>query len=117
MPRTAAVPRRDFLASALAMAAATARRPAEAHAAGKKIDIHVHLGVSQQQMFQMSADKVSAAVKYLTGEMDRNGIEQALIVAVEPVFPTELYLQAAKLEPERLIPACSVFPRPTNEAI
>src|SRR5262249_54361943 len=25
--------------------------------------------------------------------------------------------QAAKLEPERLIPACSVFPRPTNEAI
>lgn len=112
--------RREFLSGALAAAAVATlpgRASAQAAKGPSKIDFHVHLGRTRQEMFQMSGDKVSGAVKHLLGEMDRHNVEKALIVAVEPVFPTELYLQAVKLEPARLMAACSVFPRPANEAL
>ena len=112
--------RREFLGATLAAAAVAARpkRAAAQSAKGPaKIDFHVHLGRTRQEMGQMSGEKVSAAVKHLVGEMDRHNVEKALIVAVEPLFPTEVYLEAAKLEPERLMVACSVFPRPANQAI
>lgn len=114
--------RREFLKGTLGGAALVAlRSPAQAAAPASasisKIDMHVHLGRSQQEMGQMTREKLPDAVKYLTGEMDRHKVERALIVAVEPAFPTEIYLDAAKLEPKRLIVACSVLPRPENLAL
>src|SRR5579863_1369339 len=82
-----------------------------------KIDFHVHLGMDRTGMEQITSDKLPDLVKYLTGEMDRNNVQKSLIVAVEPLFPTELYLQAAKLAPERLMTACSVLPRPIDRAV
>jgi predicted TIM-barrel fold metal-dependent hydrolase/precorrin-6B methylase 2 len=67
-------------------------------------------------MQQLTAEKLPDLVKYLAGEMDHHNVQKSMIVAVEPVFPTELYLEAAKLAPERLMVACSVLPRPLNRA-
>ena len=112
--------RRTFLGQAVALAMlgalpAIARanpqaRPPQARSQGlTKFDFHVHLGRDQQEMFAMTRDKVPAAVKYLIGQMDTRKIERSMIVAVEPVFSTELYLEAAKLEPRRLLVACSMI--------
>lgn len=93
---------------------AAAQRPSQGR---PKIDIHVHLGRDRREMGELTKEKLPAAVKYLVGEMDRHGVGKSLIVPVEPQFPTDLYLEAAKLEPERLLSACSVLPRPANQAI
>src|SRR5690348_15352491 len=106
--------RRRFL-SAAASAACPALLRAQSNTA-PKIDFHVHLGHDSADMQQLTSGKLPDLVKYLTGEMDRNNVRTSLIVAVEPVFPTELYLEAAKLAPERLMVACSVLPRPVNRA-
>jgi len=107
--------RRKFL-SVAAGAACPALLPAQSNSA-PKIDFHVHLGHDSADMQQLTSQRLPDLVKYLTGEMDRNNVQKSLIVAVEPVFPTELYLEAAKLAPERLLVACSVLPRPTNRAV
>lgn len=115
--------RRDFLSCALGGAAAMAAPRAAAQqttlpsGALSKIDIHVHLGRSSPEMEQMTPEKLADAVQYLVGAMDKHRIEKSLIVAVEPVFPTEIYFEAAKLAPDRLMVACSVLPRPLNLAL
>ena len=110
--------RRDFLKTALAAAtwstSATAQTPLPKP---RKIDIHVHLGRDRREMGALTTEKLSGAVQYLLGEMDKHDVEKSLIVAVEPLFPTDLYLEAAKLAPERLLVACSVVPRPADQAI
>ncbi len=122
------VHRRTFLGQAFGAAVAGvlpsvgqgAPQAGEARGRGSgagKFDFHVHLGRDRQEMFAMSGDKVSAAVKYLIAEMDKNNVTKSMIVAVEPVFPTELYLDAVKLEPQRLVAACSMMPRPIDQAI
>ncbi|MBK5292252.1 MAG: amidohydrolase family protein [Acidobacteriia bacterium] len=98
----------------------TALGPTLARAQGnaaRKIDFHVHLGRDSASMRQVARDKLPDLVKYLTGEMDRNHVQKSMIVAVEPLFPTDLYLEAAKLAPERLLVACSVIPRPISRAV
>lgn len=120
--------RRMFLGGSVASAAlyalpSWAKAAPEAQAAQlknraqPKIDIHVHLGRDRQEMQKMTREKVSDAVRYITGEMDKYNIEKSLIVAVEPLFPTEVYLEAAKLEPQRLLVCCSLVPRPANQAV
>lgn len=111
-----ALSRRRFLSVTAAAAACPALLRSQANTA-TKIDFHVHLGHDSQDMQQLTSEKLPDLVKYLTGEMDRHNVQKSLIVAVEPVFPTELYLEAAKLAPERLVAACSVMPRPVNRAV
>jgi len=122
------IDRREFLKDALVAGAAlssaatrtwaqtpqsapTAPRPATASI--PKIDIHVHLGRDQSEQF--TPDKLrpnaSAAAKWLVGEMDRKNIEKSLLVPVDPIMPTEVYVPAAKEIPDRLLSACSVIPR------
>jgi predicted TIM-barrel fold metal-dependent hydrolase len=125
---TQPIHRRAFLGQALG-AAAAGTLPSMAQGApqsaatqgrgpaGAKFDFHVHLGRDRREMFAMTGDKVSAAVKYLIAEMDKQNVAKSMIVAVEPVFPTELYLDAVKLEPQRLFAACSMMPRPIDQAI
>ncbi len=110
--------RREFLTGAVATAALARAGTAQGPAAKRgKIDIHVHLGRDRDEMRQVTKDKIPGAVKHLIAEMDKHGVAKALIVPVEPLFPTDIYLEAAKLEPERLLAACSVVPRPANQAI
>ncbi|MBI1895555.1 MAG: amidohydrolase family protein [Acidobacteria bacterium] len=103
--------RRHFL-GVMAAAPTASSQPARG-----KIDIHVHLGRDRQDMERVNSSNVAEHVKYLVARMDSAGIEKSLIVPVEPLFPTKVYLEAAKLAPERLIPACSVVPRPANTAV
>jgi predicted TIM-barrel fold metal-dependent hydrolase/precorrin-6B methylase 2 len=107
--------RRQFVSSALAAAAAPLTRAQQKGRA--KIDAHVHLGRDRRDMERVTAENADAAVKYLVGEMDRRNVEKSLIVSVAPLFPTEAYLAAAKLAPERLMVACSVMVRPIDQAI
>ena len=89
-------------------------RPATASVA--KIDIHVHLGRDQNEQFNPDQlrTNVSAAAKWLVEQMDKQNIEKSLIVPVDPIMPTEIYMQAAKEIPDRLLAACSVIPRTQN---
>ena len=92
--------RREFLAGTAATAAWSAFPRALAQSAPSlpgKVDLHVHLGRNRDEMSKIAKDNLAAAVKYLIGEMDRHNVEKAQIVAVEPLFPTDLYLEAAKL--------------------
>lgn len=109
--------RRSFTkACALTCLAGMTKFAQEPASAIPKLDIHVHLGRDRQEMFRLTRDVLNPAVKYLLTEMDKHNIEKSLIVAVEPVFPTELYLEAARLAPDRLLVCCSVMPRPQNRA-
>lgn len=121
------VDRRDFLKSTLLAGAAlssvgtsafarSAQAPSQGpQAAGSlpKIDIHVHLGREQQEQFtpDQLRPNVSAAARWLVEQMDTKNIEKSLLVPVDPIMPTELYVQAAKEIPDRLLAACSVIPR------
>ena len=113
--------RRKFLAGTLSagtlMSSAKSAEPAPPTPAGNtidKIDFHVHLGRDQQEQFnaEILQRNVSAAAKYLLKEMDKKRIEKSLLVPVEPLMRTETYLEGSKQDPSRLIPACSVVPRP-----
>ena len=126
--RATALDRRTFLGRALATTAqAIPGLPAHAvplaqpaplrNQAKAKIDIHVHLGRDRQEMGRMSKDTIAPAVRYMIGEMDKYNIQKSMIVAVEPIFPTEIYLEAAKLEPQRLMTCCSLIPRPAGPAV
>ncbi len=108
--------RRAFLCSAASVAAL--RGPlAGAVAAPRKIDFHVHLGRNRGEMEQVTPANAAEAARRLLEEMDRHQVEKSLIVAVEPLFPTEVYLEAAKVDSRRLLVACSVVPRPVHRAV
>lgn len=90
--------------------------PRLATASIPKIDIHVHLGRDRREQFtpDQLRPNVSATAKWLVEQMDQKNIEKSLLVPVDPIMPTELYLQAAKEIPDRLLSACSVIPRSRN---
>lgn len=90
--------------------------PRPSAASVPKIDIHVHLGRDQREQFtpDQLRPNVSAAAKWLVEQMDKKNIEKSLLVPVDPIMPTELYVQAAKEIPDRLLTACSVIPRSQN---
>jgi predicted TIM-barrel fold metal-dependent hydrolase len=48
--------------------------------------------------------------------MDTFGIDRAVLTPKEPVISTELYLKAAAIYPDRLFSACSIVPRPIDQA-
>lgn len=76
----------------------------------RTIDIHAHSG-------RLLVDKPFLSPEVLIAIMDREGIDQACLMAVENpeevdyYFTTEQVLEACALFPERLIPFCSVDPR------
>jgi predicted TIM-barrel fold metal-dependent hydrolase len=74
------------------------------------IDIHTHCG-------RLLFDKPYLSVDDLVKEMDRQGIDQACLMAVENpeevdyFFTTEQVRASCARHPDRLIPFCSVDPR------
>lgn len=113
--------RRDLIRGTLAGAAMSSLGPGApaqtSRRAQSKIDIHVHLGRDRKEMLQITSDKVPGAVKHLIGEMDKYNIEKSVIVAAEPMIINEPYIEAGKLEPQRLVVAVGVIPRPINVAL
>jgi len=104
--------RRRFLAAA----AGAALAPGAESRPFRMIDVHVHLGRDSAEMRAVTKDNAAEMARRLVASMDAGGVEKSMIVAVEPLFPTEVYLEAAQPHKDRLMVACSVVPRPVNEA-
>ncbi len=110
---TTPVSRRHFIqVGVMAVAAASIGR-AEQRETPSRIDIHVHLGRDDKQQFNPESlrNDLAGVVRYLVSQMDAQGIEKSLIVPVDPIMPTDIYLDAAKQAPDRLLSACSMIPR------
>jgi predicted TIM-barrel fold metal-dependent hydrolase len=52
----------------------------------------------------------------LIERMDEYNVEKTVLTPIEHRVPSELYLEAANMYPDRLAFACSVMPRPIDEA-
>ncbi len=124
------IERREFLKNVAFAGAALSSLGTESHAQAaqqpaavvrpatssiRKIDLHVHLGRDQREQFNPDQlrTNVSVAAKWLVEQMDTKNIEKSLLVPVDPIMPTEIYMQAAKEIPDRLLSACSLIPRAT----
>lgn len=105
--------RRHFIQAGAMTVAGLALARAEQAESKSRIDIHVHLGKDDKQQFDPASlrSDLDGVVRYLVGEMDQQGIEKSLIVPVDPIMPTEIYLDAAKRAPDRILAACSMIPR------
>ena len=79
-------------------------------------DIHTHLGTSQNEVLDVNIDNLNEEVDILISRMDTFGIDKAVLVPDEPKIPTELYIRAADIYPDRLFSACSIIPRPLDRA-
>jgi predicted TIM-barrel fold metal-dependent hydrolase len=79
-------------------------------------DIHTHLGTSPNEVLDVSLYNVNEEVDILISRMDTFGIDKAVLVPDEPKIPTELYIKAADIYPDRLFSACSIIPRPLERA-
>ncbi|MHA1770572.1 MAG: amidohydrolase family protein [Candidatus Thorarchaeota archaeon] len=80
------------------------------------IDIHTHLGADRTRIGEVTRSNLSDHVDTLLTEMDKFGIRKAVLVPIPYLVPTDLYLEAANLNPERLYTACSIIPRPIERA-
>jgi predicted TIM-barrel fold metal-dependent hydrolase len=79
-------------------------------------DIHTHLGTSPNEVLNVNFDNLNEEVDILISRMDTFGIDKAILVPDEPKIPTDLYIKAADIYPDRLFSACSIIPRPLDRA-
>jgi predicted TIM-barrel fold metal-dependent hydrolase len=61
-------------------------------------------------------DNVAEMTDTLVKQMDAFGVKKAVLTPMEPWISTEIYMQAAAIYPDRLMSACSLFPRPIDLA-
>ncbi len=80
------------------------------------IDIYTHLEKSCDRIDEMTRQGLPEAVDTLISRMDEFGIRRAVLSPLGTGVPTELYMEAARLRPDRLMAACSVPPRPIHVA-
>ncbi|MHA3962189.1 MAG: amidohydrolase family protein [Candidatus Thorarchaeota archaeon SMTZ1-45] len=79
-------------------------------------DIHTHLGIGRTEVTEITLDNYIEHVDILVSRMDTFGIDKAVLAPHEPEISTDLYLQATEIYPDRLYSACSIIPRPINQA-
>ena len=79
-------------------------------------DIHTHLGTSPNEVRDVNFDNLNEEVDMLISRMDLFGVERAVLTPNVPWLSNELYLKATEIYPERLYSACSIIPRPIDEA-
>jgi predicted TIM-barrel fold metal-dependent hydrolase len=79
-------------------------------------DIHTHLGTSPNEVHSVNGHNLIEEVEMLISRMDTFDIDRAVLVPDEPVIPTDLYIKATELFPDRLYFACSIIPRPIDQA-
>jgi predicted TIM-barrel fold metal-dependent hydrolase len=79
-------------------------------------DIHTHLGTSPNEVLGVNQNNLTEEVEMLISRMDTFDITRAVLVPNEPIIPTDLYVKAAEIYPDRLFSACSIIPRPVEQA-
>ncbi len=79
-------------------------------------DIHTHLGNSPNEVLNVNKTNLEEHVDMLISRMDMFAIRQAVLTPDEPAIPTSLYLKAEEIYPDRLHCACSITPRPMDDA-
>ncbi len=65
---------------------------------------------------RVTRDTLDENVDWLIERMDEYNVEKTVLTPIEFKVPTELYVEAAEMQPDRLEFACSVMPRPINLA-
>ncbi|TFF91362.1 hypothetical protein EU545_04345 [Candidatus Thorarchaeota archaeon] len=80
------------------------------------IDIHCHLGMDRMNVDQVTRETLTENTDMLIERMDEYNVEKTVLTPLEYRVPTELYLEAANMYPDRLEFACSVMPRPIEQA-
>ncbi|MGQ4871762.1 MAG: amidohydrolase family protein [Candidatus Thorarchaeota archaeon] len=80
------------------------------------IDIHTHLGPDRMSARHVQRADIKEHASTLIEKMDEFGIKRAVLTPVAPYIPTEIYMEAANIHPDRLLAACSVMPRPISVA-
>jgi predicted TIM-barrel fold metal-dependent hydrolase len=79
-------------------------------------DIHTHLGTSPNEVHSVDEHNLIEEVEMLISRMDTFDIDRAVLVPDEPAISTDLYIKATELFPDRLFFACSIVPRPIDQA-
>lgn len=79
-------------------------------------DIHTHLGNSPNEVMNVKKENLNEHVDMLISRMDMFAIDQAVLTPDEPHINTDLYLKAVEIYPDRLYTACSITPRPIDNA-
>ncbi len=79
-------------------------------------DVHTHLGTDRMSITSVTKDSLATHVYQLLQQMNTNGVDRALLAPLEPHVNTLLCLQAADMQPSRLMAACSIAPRPIESA-
>lgn len=79
-------------------------------------DIHTHLGISPNEVQNVNLDNLTEEVDMLISRMDTFGIDKSVLVPNDPKVPTNLYIKAADICPDRLFAAGSIIPRPIDRA-
>ncbi len=79
-------------------------------------DIHTQLGMNRMTVNEVDYKSLAAQVDILVDRMNAFGIEKAILAPNDPSGGNELYLKAAEIYPDRLYSACTLYPRPIEDA-
>ncbi|MBD3404534.1 MAG: amidohydrolase family protein [Candidatus Lokiarchaeota archaeon] len=79
-------------------------------------DIHTHLGSERMSIHNVTEHDLPEQVDILLNRMDTFGIRHAVLTPIEPSISTKLYAEASRINPERIHYACSINPRPLDDA-
>ncbi|TXT55341.1 MAG: hypothetical protein BAJATHORv1_40252 [Candidatus Thorarchaeota archaeon] len=80
-------------------------------------DIHTHLGTQRMTIDRVEEKDLPEQVDILLDRMDTFGIRHVVLTPIEPVIPTKLYADASHITPDRIHYACSISPRPLDDAL
>lgn len=79
-------------------------------------DIHTQLGTDRMTVHEVNEGNLEEQVDYLIAQMNAFGIQRAVLGPAEPRDDNRLYKKAADIYPDRLYSACTLYPRPIDDA-
>ncbi len=79
-------------------------------------DIHTQLGLNQMAICDVDNKSLGEQVDILIDRMNTFGIEKSVLVPSNAYDGTDLYMKACAIYPDRLFSACTIFPRPIDDA-
>jgi predicted TIM-barrel fold metal-dependent hydrolase len=79
-------------------------------------DINTQLGSDRMSVDSVTVEDVTIHADNLVDRMNTFGIDTAVITPVNPYYGNEVSMKAAEIYPDRLYSACTLFPRPIEDA-
>lgn len=79
-------------------------------------DINTQLGTNRMTVHEVAESNLEEQVDLLIARMNTFGITQAVLVPDDPIAGNLLYKKAADIYPDKLTFACTLFPRPIEDA-